>query len=137
MAKHNELGKIGEDIASDFLTNKGFKIITRNYRKPYGEIDIVVKDQIGVLRFIEVKSVSWETGGASSPSVSYETDMGSYRPEENVHPMKIKRLLRVIEEYLVAKDIEGDWQFDVVAVYVDSRTKTAKVRHIENIVLGS
>jgi putative endonuclease len=127
MAKHNEIGHLGEDIASDFLIEKGFHIVSRNFRKPYGEIDIVARETSGKYRFVEVKSVSRETDRWES---------NSYRPEENVHPMKAKRLLRVIEAYLVSKGIEDDWQVDILGVLIDQKTKTAKVRHLENVILG-
>lgn len=130
MAKHNEIGALGEKIAGEFLVSKGFKIIERNYRKPYGEIDLIVQKEPNNYRFIEVKSVSREIGESGVP---YET----YRAEENVHPQKIRRLLRVIEEYLVSHGTVTEWQFDVLAVYIDTDKKIAKVRHLENIVLGS
>ena len=127
MAKHNEIGKIGEDIACDFLVSKGLKIVDRNFRRPYGEIDIVARETSGKYRFIEVKSVSYETGRG----------MGAYRPEENVHPQKVKRLLKVIETYIVLKNIDHEWQFDVAVVSVDQKSKTAKVKYLEDIILGS
>lgn len=130
MAKHNEIGDLGEKIAGEFLVSKGFKIIERNYWKPFGEIDLIVKRGPNGYRFIEVKSVSREI---DEPSVPYET----YRAEENVHPQKIRRLLRVIEEYLVSHGTVTQWQFDVIAVYIDTDKKVAKVRHLENIILGS
>ncbi len=127
MAKHNEVGKIGEDVACDFLGQKGFKVMERNFRKPYGEIDIIATDPKGLLRFVEVKTVSWETGGGEP----------RYRPEENVHPAKARRMMNVISAYLVSHETEGEWQFDVLAVFLDQNTKTAKVRFLENVVLGS
>ena len=133
MAKHNEVGRIGEDIAIDFLREKGFKVVSRNYRKPYGEIDIIARDTDDVLRFVEVKSVSWETDEKPPSHVSH----GTYRPEENVHPEKVRRLMRVIESYLVSHEIDSDWQFDVAAVFVNQKDKKAKVRYLENVVLGS
>jgi putative endonuclease len=133
MAKHNEIGRIGEDVAADFLRQKGFKIVLRNFRKPYGEIDIIARDPGNSLRFIEVKSVSWETEGSEPGSVSH----GTIRPEENVHPAKIKSLMRVIEAYLVSHETRGAWQFDVLAVFLDTKHKKARVRHLENVVLGS
>ena len=131
MAKHNEVGRIGEDIASRFLSEKGLKVVERNFRRPYGEIDIVSRESSGIYRFVEVKTVSWETG---EPGVSHET---GYRPEENMHPQKVKRLMRVIESYILFRSIEEDWQVDVIAVYLDREAKRAKVRHLENVVLGS
>ncbi len=133
MALHNVIGRIGEDIADDFLRQKGFEIVQRNFRKPYGEIDIIARDGKGRLRFVEVKSVSWETGDSGRTDVSH----GTYRPEENVHPAKVRRLARVIDAYLVSHGTGQKWQFDVIAVFVDTRTKTAKVRHLKNLVLGT
>lgn len=132
MAKHNEVGKLGEDIAARFLESKALKTVERNFWRPYGEIDIISRETSGKYRFIEVKTVSWETDSAGK-NVSHET----YRPEENVHPQKIRRLMRIIESYILLKSIEDEWQFDVVAVYLDRIRKKAKVRHIENVILGS
>jgi putative endonuclease len=129
MAKHNELGKLGEKIAARFLSRSGLEIIETNFLRPYGEIDIVSRENSGKYRFIEVKTVSWETG----IPISHET----YRPEENVHAQKIRKLMHVIEAYLLAHHIESDWQFDVVAVYLDRKPRQAKVRHLKNIILGS
>jgi|SRR6185295_15310722 len=132
MAKHNDTGRIGEDIAAKFLRGKGFEIVTQNFRKPYGEIDIVSRERGGAYRFVEVKTVSWESS-REQKSVSH----GTYRPEENVHPQKVQRLMRVIESYIQSHNIDTDWQFDVVAVYLDQVNKKAKVRHLENVVLGT
>ena len=138
MAKHNEVGVIGEKIAEDFLKRKGHKIVTKNFRKPYGEIDIVSREKSGKWHFVEVKTVSRETLNlevsheTGSRSVSHET----YRPEENVHPQKVKRLMRVIESYILSQNIEDEWQFDVIAVYLDQKNKTAKVQYLEDLVLG-
>lgn len=129
MAKHNEVGRIGEDVASQFLVRIGYTVVERNFRKPYGEIDIVARGAGGVLIFVEVKTVSYETGAG----VPYET----YRPEENVHPRKLERMGRVIQAYLASKRYEGEWRFDVVAVFLDRATKTARVRHTRDIVIGA
>ena len=130
MAKHNEIGQIGEEIACKFLMKHGFKVICRNYRKKYGEIDIIVEKQ-GKIHFIEVKSVSCE----SLDSVSYEK--GGFRPEDNVHPQKIKRLSRVIQTYLLEMDVsdETEWQFDLVCVFVSMSKRLGRVKYLEDIVL--
>lgn len=133
MARHNITGTIGESLAKEFLIGKGLKFVSANYRKPYGEIDLIFKDKSNKHVFVEVKTVSWETDKPSITSVPYET----YRPEENIHPAKVARLLRVIQAYLVSHEIEGDWQFDVVAVFLDQKNKTGKVRHLKNVILGS
>lgn len=133
MAKHNEVGRIGEGIAKEFLIGKGFIFVSANYRKVYGEIDLIFKDISNKLVFVEVKTVSWETPTIGNSSVSHETP----RPEENIHPQKIQRLKRVIQTYLVSHEIVGDWQFDVIAVFLDQKNKTAKIRHLKDVILGS
>ena len=123
-SKHKKkIGALGENMACRFLVKHGFRILDRNYSKKWGEIDIVAeKDKI--FRFIEVKTV-----------VSYETNR--YRPEENVHYQKLKRLSRVIQTYLLDKKVsyETEWQIDVLAVFLDLENKKAKFRFTENIII--
>lgn len=125
MAKHNEIGKLGEKIARDFLKKKGLRIITCNFYKPYGEIDIVAREK-EIIRFIEVKSVSHET----NQNVSHET----FRPEDNLHPQKMRRLSRVIQAYIISHGTE-DWVFDLLCVYINQKTRSAQVKWIKDIVL--
>jgi putative endonuclease len=130
MAKHNVLGAEGEEVAAEFLESKGFKIVDRNWSRPFGELDIVARGTDGY-RFVEVKSVSWETGVGNGNDVSHETR----RPEENVSREKSIRLMRTIQAYIATNSIEDDWQFDTIAVFLDQKKKKAKVRHLEDIVL--
>lgn len=132
------IGRLGEDIASKYLENKGFSVIDRNYLKKYGEIDIIA-EKARILHFIEVKSVSREMGPEKeayvSSNVSRETD--SYRPEDNIHEYKLRRLSRTIQSYLVEKyqKNEPEWVFDAITVEIGEKDKKAKVKFIENIVL--
>lgn len=123
------VGKIGEDSVCKYLKNKGFTILDRNYLKKWGEIDIVAKKD-GIIHFIEVKSVSCEM---KKFNVSHET----YRPEENVHLYKINRLRKVIQTYILDKQIdeESNWQCDIATVKVDISQRIARVSFIEDIVL--
>ena len=125
------LGDLGEDIACKFLARKGFSVIERNYWRKWGEIDIIVKkDQ--KIHFIEVKSVSCEI----IDNVSHETS-DKYRPEDNMHEWKLKRLSRVIQTYLIDKNVshETNWQFDVITVYIDQKQLISKVFMLENVIL--
>ena len=122
--KHKKkIGALGENMACRFLMKHGFRILDKNYSKKWGEIDIVAEKDRG-FRFIEVKSI-----------VSYETNR--YRPEENVHYQKLKRLSRVIQTYLLDKKVsyETEWQIDVLAVFLDLENKKAKFRFTENIII--
>lgn len=130
MAKHNQTGEIGENITATFLAKKGFSVICRNYRKKWGEIDIVAeKDK--VLHFVEVKTVSRKSYGGK-----FEQEINNYRPEDNMHPWKQKRLRRAIQTYLLEKYREDPaWQFDLACVFLDQERRVAKVRFMENIIL--
>lgn len=123
-SKHKKkIGDLGENITCRFLVKRGFRILDRNYSKKWGEIDIVAeKDRI--LHFVEVKTV-----------VSHET--GKYRPEENVNHQKLKRLSRIIQTYLIDKNVsyETVWQIDIMAVFLDTGNKKAKFRFTDNIII--
>lgn len=128
-SQSQKVGLLGEDIACRYLSDKGFTIVERNYTKKWGEIDIVVCEKSGKLRFIEVKSVSRE----NIDDISRETSQ--IRPEENMHPKKMERMARTIETYLAERDVRGDWQVDLVTVFIDEVGKRAKVKMWEDIVL--
>ncbi|TAK57355.1 hypothetical protein EPO17_02185 [Patescibacteria group bacterium] len=134
-SKTQKLGELGEDIACKFLKKQGFSIIERNYTKKWGEVDIIAKRE-GKLHFIEVKSVSCEKGWVS---VIHKTSgMGdSYRPEDNMHDLKAKRLAKTIETYLLEKNLPEDisWQFDLATVYIEEETKKGKVEMLEDVIL--
>ena len=118
-----KLGDIGENVACEFLKKRGFEIKEKNYLKKWGEIDIItIKD--GVIHFIEVKSVSRVT-----------IDLNGYRPEDNMHPWKIKRLHRAIQTYLLERKIDAEWQLDLVTVKIDEKNRKARAEILENIVI--
>lgn len=137
MAKHNEVGKLGESIAAEYLEKKGFSIIDRNYNKKWGEIDIVTHEN-KLVHFVEVKSkscslFSCENKTGDRDNVSYETQ-DEFRPEEMLHSRKIQRLKRVIQTYILEKKVE-DWQFDVIIVYIDRNKRIGRCKYLEDIIL--
>ncbi|MEK7574773.1 MAG: YraN family protein [Patescibacteria group bacterium] len=126
-----KIGALGEEIASKFLVNKGYDVIDRNYRRKFGEIDVIVK-KAGRIHFVEVKTVSREDLLNVTPETA-----DSSRPEDNVHPWKLKRLSRAIQVYLLEKRVgeETEWQFDVVTVLLDSKNKIARLKILEDLIL--
>ena len=130
-----KIGKLGEDIACKYLIGKGFSLVERNYTKKWGEIDIIAEKN-GKIYFVEVKAVSRSISNKEEgENVSGETN-NKYRPEENMHPWKVKRLRRVVETYLIGKRVGGkDWQFDIALVYLDVIQRKARVRILENVIL--
>ena len=98
-----EAGQVGEKIAADYLKKKGYLILQMNFRKPWGEIDIIA-EKAGTIRFVEVKTVSRE----SIEGVSRENN--DYRPEEQVHPWKLKKIARTAEMYMNGENDQRDYQ---------------------------
>ncbi len=123
MAKHNEIGKMGEGLAVKFLRDKGFDVFMRNFWAPYGEIDIIALKS-GITHFVEVKTVSCENG----------VDSFENRAEENVTREKLQKLSRVIQVYINKEKVDK-WQFDVCAVYISLENKKANIRFLENQLL--
>ncbi|MEK7649607.1 MAG: YraN family protein [Patescibacteria group bacterium] len=166
MPKYSEkrqIGNIAEDISAMFLVKSGHKILDRNYLKKWGELDIVSVDRSDTIHFIEVKcktiwfsreTLSENTNNLVSQYVSqksftkdsfkielsresYNEENDEYRPEDNVHYHKQKRMMRAIESYMMEnqdKMGEREWQIDVLAVALDFSRETAIMRHIENVI---
>lgn len=109
------LGASAEKLAEDYLKEKGYEILARNFRSPFGEIDLVVKKG-KTLVFVEVKS-----GGSLKG-----------HPEERVDRKKQERIQK-IGEYFLLKNFENlskikEVRFDVIAV--DS--EKGEIRHYES-----
>ena len=113
------IGSLGEEIAQKFLDKKGYVFVCKNYRKPWGEIDLVMC-RADRLLFVEVKTVE-------SPSDSWSVVVERRRPEERVTREKLAKLRRVIESYVLEKRVEEDWCFGVCGVLLDVSSKRARV----------
>ncbi len=126
VTEKQKIGNTGEDMACNFLIKHGFKILDRNYRKKWGEIDIV-STKNDIIHFVEVKTNSIK---------GFSKNIG-YRPEENVRSWKMERMSRAIRTYLLDKNIsdEQEFEIDVIAVLLDFQTKKATIRMIQNILL--
>jgi putative endonuclease len=128
-SESQKTGEIGENVACEFLMKHGFSILDRNYTKKWGEIDIVAQKDSKVY-FIEVKSVKRDLETLSKESLD------SYRPEDNMHPWKLKRLSRAIQTYILAKKLnEREWQIDLIVVFLDEKTRKARVKVVSDIIL--
>ncbi len=117
-----ELGYLAENIAARYMENQGFKVIGRNYRKPWGEIDVIVqKDDCFV--FVEVKANRQEFAAAD------------FSPEARVNPTKLAKIIRTAALYLEyeAKRPEAEWQVDVISVTFNAQNQNAKLKHFKNV----
>lgn len=103
MAQHNNLGKVGEEIAEKHLIKKGYKILEKNWYHGRNEIDIIAMDG-EILVVVEVKTRTSEYFG---------------EPELNVTTAKQKTIVKAAEEYIYEKDFRGETRFDVVGILLD------------------
>jgi putative endonuclease len=117
--ERRDTGRLGENLAQDFLSKKGFSIIDTNYRCPEGEIDIVAR-QDDCLVFIEVRTKSSLVFGS---------------PEESVTQAKKKRLIAAAQHYRQHHDhLPELWRIDFVAVELNHKAKPIRIELIENAV---
>lgn len=115
--KHNQkIGQWGEERAADYLRQKGYELIARNARTPYGEIDIIARQGEATI-FIEVKTL---------------TSSKNFFPEQNVTARKREHMLACAECYAAENAIDH-WQIDVIAV--EGRLGLdPKITHFENAI---
>lgn len=109
MAYHNELGKIGEILAAEYLESKGYEIFARNYVFQKAEIDIIAKHN-NMMICVEVKTRNSEFFGD---------------PQEFVTKGKIKNLVKAMDAFIIENDIELESRFDIIAVL-----KNKKIEHL-------
>ena len=113
MAEHNELGKHGEELAVEFLQQNGYEIIETNWTFQKAEIDIIAQKE-NTLAIVEVKTRS-------------SIDFGL--PQDFVKPKKIQLLVKAVNEYVIANDLEVDVRFDIIAIHKEG--KEYNLEHIE------
>jgi len=106
MAQHNELGKLGETLAVEFLQNNGYTILETNWTFQKAEIDIIAQKE-NILAIVEVKTRS-----------SIEFGL----PQDFIKPKKIKLLRNAVDNYVVSRDIESNVRFDVIAIHKDNKS---------------
>ena len=112
MARHNELGKEGENLAKQLLVDKGYTIVETNWRFDKDEIDIIAKDGEELV-IVEVKTRS--------------TDFYGF-PEDAVNLQKEEFLIRATEAYLEENDLDLDTRFDIVSIILNE--KEVNMHHI-------
>ena len=112
MAEHNELGKLGEELAVEYLQKEGYEILETNWVFQKAEIDIIAKKG-EIIAVIEVKTRS-------------SIEFGS--PEEFVKPKKIQLLVKAVNEYIISNNLDSEVRFDIVSIHKDA--KNFKIEHL-------
>ena len=109
MAQKIELGKSGEALIAEYLMQKGYLIIDRNWRIKGGEIDLIASSPEGVMVFVEVKTRSSESFG---------------HPLEAINSDKQERLMRLALAWLLAnKKWSNPYRIDCAAVIMGDPPK--------------
>lgn len=127
----NKIGADGEQITVNYLKRHNFTILETNYLKKWGEIDVIAKDKASNIHFVEVKTVSYET----KDKLEAARSKANFRPEENVHHLKLLRLQRAIESWLMEHSYDGNWQIDIAAVKIVPREKYATIKILPNVII--
>ncbi|MBI3619826.1 YraN family protein [Candidatus Roizmanbacteria bacterium] len=109
---------MGETIAASFLRKKGYRIVVRNFRSRFGEIDIVasLRDK---LSFFEVKArVGVQKG----------------KPYEAVGYYKLQHLRRTVAYFLLKnKPAHTKLSIDVISIILDTSYRPSAIDHYENV----
>lgn len=113
MANHNDVGKLGEQIAKKHLKAKNYSILDSNWRWGKGEIDLIVKEK-EILVFVEVKTRKKATFG---------------NPEESVTEKKQQLMYELAVEYMYQIGHEAEFRFDIIAILLDP---TINIRHFQD-----
>lgn len=114
------VGAYGEKLAEQFLIKRGYKILARNIKTGYKELDIVSRE-VDILVFVEVKTRTNLDFGAADEAMSRK---------------KLQFLKRAISYYLrfVNKEKYRDLRVDFIAVDINKITKRARIQHYKDII---
>ncbi len=122
-------GQTGEQVAANFLQNKGYEILAMNFKnnsgRRVGEIDIIARDtQEKEIVFVEVKTRDY---------TSYNQTL----PEENINYQKLRKLAKIAAIFLRQRHWEdAPHRFDAISVWLNWETRRAKIKHLPNIYLS-
>ena len=113
-----KLGKLGEGLAATYLQKHGFRIIERNFKARYGELDIIcIQDQ--TLVFVEVKTRVGHAFGT---------------PEEAVTPWKLREVVKTAEYFVLThKGLPESERIDVIGIELDEGDGIVSFKHLVNV----
>ena len=124
MDSSKKIGNIGEGVAKNYLKEKGYKILDKNFRySKLGELDIITQRDDDII-FFEVKA-------------RMRKGLSEFNPEDNITQTKQKKLVKLAQIWLAKHPPAGgtdiSWQIDILAIEI-YRNKSFDIRHIENAV---
>ena len=122
-----ELGEFGERMACEYLVKKGYKVLGKNYRIRFGEIDIIAKKKWRLFKsdktiyFVEVKTV---------------ISNNSFFPEEKVNYKKQQKLKGLCQIWLEKNKFYHNYpyQIDIIGILINQESRKAKLHYFQNVV---
>ena len=111
-------GKIGEEIARNYLEKEGYRILEQNHRTKYAEIDIIAKKGKEMI-FAEVRTKKGDLFGT---------------PEESLNKKKLRKLWLGARGYVSMKKWDGPYRIDAVCVVLKFDNTLERINHYENII---
>ena len=126
MSESHRLGRLAEDLAAKYLVSIGWKIIIRNVRDQYGELDIVAFDPKEIPEELVIVEVRCRTRNKVQDAI------------DSVGSRKINALKRASYKYIDSIGWAGFWRIDLVAVTIDTRGSLEdwSLEHVKNITAG-
>ncbi len=115
-------GKKGEEIASNYLKECQYEIVATNYRCRFGEIDIIARKN-HQLHFIEVKT-------RKSTSFGHPVESYTYRKQTKI----IKTAWTYLSENFVNNSKKPIFQFDLIALILDSNNRIKELKYYEHAI---
>lgn len=116
------IGALGETIAERHLIKEGYKIIAKNFRKKWGEIDLIAETKKEII-FVEVKTL-----------IQKSLSSQNLKPEDQMTNLKIQHLQTSILHYLNKNKITKDYRVDLISINLYPRFKKYQLRHYKNIL---
>ena len=117
MAKHNDMGRMGEDFAARYLAQQGYDIMERDWQQGSRDLDIIARTPDGItVVFVEVKT-------RTSDVVS--------RPQDAVDARKVRSLGAAANAYVKEFQLWDELRFDLISIIGD-RAETAVLEHVED-----
>jgi len=113
-----EIGALGEQLAVEHLQGLGLRIVARNWRCRYGELDVIATEGADILVFVEVKTRTGDRFGGVAEAVT---------------PQKVRRIRRLAGLWLAGQ--ESGWsqiRIDVIGVRL-GRCRTPEVTHVRGV----
>jgi putative endonuclease len=119
--QNKKRGDLGELIAQKYLQKRAYKILYANYKRKWGEIDIIAQKKHTIF-FIEVKTIA------------QASKFGS--PFDKINNYKMRKLLKCAELFLIENKYAEDinWQIDVIGIVLNQNDIPEKITHLKDVI---